>query len=268
MGKLDGKVAFITGAARGQGRSHSVTLAREGARIAAVDMGDHKLDYPKYPTATQADLDETVRQVEAAGSRAIGLVADVRKEDQMKAAVDATMAAFGRIDVLVANAGIVAAFGASWQETRQEFEGVVAVNLIGVWVTAKSVIPHMISAKSGSIILTSSLAGMKGMNGGGYTCAKWGVRGMSKGFANELAQFGIRCNSIHPGTVDTPMIAAIAETLGLPHEEALKNFAAGHLLPAVLDPCDISAGVLWLASDDSRYVTGTELCIDAGWAAR
>jgi SDR family mycofactocin-dependent oxidoreductase len=269
MGKLDGKVALITGAARGQGRSHAVTLAREGADIAAVDIGDRKLDYPKYPVATKADLDETVKQVKALGRKAIGLVANVRKDDEVKAAVDATIKEFGHIDVVVANAGIADKITPFWEIAREDWDGLIANNLTGVWLTCKYTAPHLMAQKSGSIILISSVAGIKGLGGlAHYNASKFAVRGLAKTFANELGEFGIRVNSIHPGTIDTPMIDAIAEMMGAPKEAMIGGFLGLQIFQTMLDPKDISAGVLWLASDDARFVTGLELVIDGGWIAK
>lgn len=269
MGKLDGKVAFITGAARGQGRSHAVTLAAEGADIAAVDIGDRKLDYPKYPVATQADLDETVKQVKALGRKAIGIAADVRKDDEVEAAANKTIKELGHIDIVVANAGICDAITPFWEITRANWDGLLAINLTGVWLTCKYTAPHLIAQKSGSMILISSVAGIKGLGGiAHYNAAKWAVRGLAKTFANELGQFGIRVNSIHPGTIDTPMIDAIAEMSGAPKESFVQQFAGLQIFPQPGESKDTSAGVLWLASDDTRFVTGLELVIDGGFATK
>jgi SDR family mycofactocin-dependent oxidoreductase len=269
MGKLDGKVAFITGGARGQGRSHAVTLAGEGANVAIVDMGDRRLDYPKYPVATKAELDETVKQVEALGREALGLVANVREDDEVKAAVDATIKQFGHIDIVVANAGIADKITPFWEITRENWDGMIANNLTSVWLTCKYTAPHLMAQKSGSIILISSIAGIKGLAGlAHYNASKFAVRGLAKTFANELGEFGIRVNSIHPGTVDTPMVDAIAEMVGTPKEAMIGGFVGLQIFQMMLDPKDISAGVLYLASDDSRYVTGLELVIDGGWITK
>lgn len=270
MGKLDGKVAFITGAGRGQGRSHAVTLAREGADVALVDIAGRKLGYPPYPVSTAEDLKETVRQVEALGRKALFLDADVRSDKEVKEAVDATVKQFGHIDVVVANAGICDKITNFWEISRENWDGLLAVNLTGVFLTCKYTAPHMIQrGKGGSIILISSIAGIKGLAGlAHYNAAKFAVRGLAKTFANELGAHGIRVNSIHPGSIDTPMLDAIAEMSGAPKDSLLAGFTSSQIFDTLLDPKDISAGVLWLASDDSRYVTGLELVIDGGWIVK
>ncbi len=265
MGKLDGKVAFVTGAARGQGRSHAINLACEGASVAAVDIGDRRLDHPNYPVATQADLDETVRQIEALGGKVLGLVADVRREEEVESAVNKTIQEFGHIDVVVANAGVADQITPFWEISRENWEGLLAVNLTGVWLTCKYTAPHLIAQKGGSMILISSVAGIKGMGGlAHYNASKFAVRGLAKTFANELGQFGIRVNSIHPGVIDSPMIDAITQMSGAPKEAMMQAFLSLQIFQTMLDPKDTSAGVMWLASDDSRYVTGVELAIDGG----
>jgi len=265
-GRVEGKVAFITGAARGQGRSHALTLAREGASIAAVDIGDQKLPGKLTKPATKADLDETVRRVEELDQRAIGLVADISQEDQVKAAVDATIAEFGRIDVVVANAAVFDAPAPLWEIPKENWDALLATDLTGTWLTLKHTAPHLVEQGSGSVILISSGAGLRGMGFmSSYVVSKFGVRGLMQSAANELGFSGVRVNSIHPGTVDTPGVDAMMELTGTKREEAIDGYVSGQLFQRLLDPQDTSNAVLFLASEESRNVTGLEFAVDAGF---
>jgi len=204
MGMLDGKVALITGGSRGQGRAHAVTSAREGADVIIVDIADQMATVP-YPMATPDDLEETVKLVEAYDRRALAIKADVRDQQQLDQAVAHGIAEFGKIDILIANAGIwtQAPF---WELTDDQWEEMIGVNLTGVWKSAKAVAPHMIERGSGSIVITSSTnAWEAGLNYAHYVAAKHGVIGLMKNIALELAPHGIRCNSISPGAIKTPM---------------------------------------------------------------
>lgn len=274
MGKLEGKVAFITGAARGQGRSHAVRLAQEGADIIAVD---HLQDMATvgYPQATQEDMAETVRQVEALDRRIIATRADVRDTAALTAAVDDGVAQLGRLDIVLANAGI-ASFAPVEELTDEMWDEMIGVNLTGVFKTVRAAVPHIrAGGRGGAIVLTSSTAGIKGLaNLAHYVAAKHGVVGMVKTFANELAPDMIRVNSVHPTSVDTDMIHN-PETYGLfrpdkpktevTREEAAESFTAMNALPIEwLDPVDVSNAILFLVSDDARYVTGVQLPVDAG----
>jgi SDR family mycofactocin-dependent oxidoreductase len=273
MGRLDGKVAFITGAARGQGRSHALRLAQEGADIIAVDIAEQMSTVP-YPMATPEDLEETVRQVEALDRRIVAEKADVRDVDQLKAAVDKGVAELGRIDIVAANAGIFS--NATVEElTEEQWGDMLDVNLSGVWRTCKVAIPHLRAAGGGSIIITSSTAGIKGFpNFAHYVSAKHGVVGLMRTLALELAPDMIRVNTIHPTSVDTPMIqnenlyalfAPDMEPAARTREALGERFGAMNALPIPwVEPVDISNAVLWLASDESRYVTGVMLPVDAG----
>ena len=275
MGRVQGKVAFITGAARGQGRSHAVRLAQEGADIIAVDICAPIPSVDRYyPGATEADLAETVREVEALDRRIVATKADVRDFGQVKAALDDGVAQLGRLDIVSANAGIFS-FGTMDALTEDEWDDMVDVNLKGVWHTAKAAIPHLRANKGGSMILTSSTAGIHAIpNIGHYVAAKHGVVGLMKTLAMELAPDWIRVNSVHPTSVDTDMIqnAAAYELFApdLPPDERTREVAAERfgtlsLLPIPwVEPVDISNAVLWLASDEARYVTGLELKVDAG----
>ncbi|OMQ15423.1 3-ketoacyl-ACP reductase [Modestobacter sp. VKM Ac-2676] len=274
MGKLEGKVAFITGAARGQGRSHAVRLAQEGADIIAVD---HLQDMASvgYPQATQDDMDETVRQVEALDRRIVATRADVRDTAALGAAVDEGVAQLGRLDIVLANAGI-ASFAPVEELTDEMWEEMIGVNLTGVFKTVRAAVPHIrAGGRGGAIVLTSSTAGIKGLaNLAHYVAAKHGVVGMMKTLANELAPDMIRVNSVHPTSVDTDMIHN-PETYGLfrpdkpksevTREEAAESFRTMNALPVEwVEPVDISNAILFLVSDDGRYVTGVQLPIDAG----
>tara|TARA_R110002020_G_scaffold6850_2_gene29010 strand:+ start:1178 stop:2011 length:834 start_codon:yes stop_codon:yes gene_type:complete len=273
MGRLDGKVAFITGAARGQGRAHALRMAQEGADIIAIDISK-QIETVPYGMATAEDLAETVRQVEALDRRIVASEADVRDYDALSAAVDEGVAQLGRLDIVSANAGIFS--NATAEElTDTAWNDMIGVNLTGVWHTAKAAIPHLRAAGGGSMILTSSTAGIKGFpNFVHYVAAKHGVVGIMRTLALELAPDFIRVNSVHPTSVDTDMIqndslyALFAPDL--PVEERTREtlgarFQSLNALPIPwVEPVDISNAVLWLASDESRYVTGVMLPVDAG----
>jgi SDR family mycofactocin-dependent oxidoreductase len=265
MGRLDEKVAFITGAARGQGRAHAVRLASEGADIIAVDICAG-VESIKMRPATFDDLQETVRLVEKEGRRIVAQKADVRDLDGLQAVFDAGLADLGRIDIVVANAGVLNAAW-SWEMTSQQWQSVIDVNLTGVFHTAKVAIPAMIRQGSGgSIIMTSSTAGLYGQPfTASYTAAKHGVVGLARCLANELAEYSIRVNTIHPTGVRTemylepdlfPMVQTKAETLGPVFMNALPT--------EQMEPEDVSAVVAFLASDDAKYMTGSQVRVDCG----
>ena len=278
MGKLDGKVAFITGAARGQGRSHALRLAQEGADIIAVDICA-QVDSVGYPLATPEDLAETVRQVEALDRRIVASPADVRDSAALKRAVDEGVAELGRLDIVLANAGI-ASFGTVEELTDELWDDMIDINLTGVFKTVRAALPHLRAhGQGGAIVLTSSTAGIKGMaNLAHYVSAKHGVVGLMKTLANELAPDMIRVNSVHPTAVDTDMIHN-DQTYGLfvpdkpasevTRDEVSEIFQALNALPIRwVDPVDISNAVLFLVSDDARYITGVQLPVDAGSTIR
>ncbi|SDF48863.1 SDR family mycofactocin-dependent oxidoreductase [Blastococcus fimeti] len=274
MGKLDGKVAFITGAARGQGRSHALRLAQEGADIIAVDVLD-QVGSVGYPLATQEDLDETVRLVEALDRRIVASKADVRDSAALKAAVDEGVSQLGRVDIVLANAGI-ASFAPVGELTDEMWDDMIDINLTGVFKTVRAALPHLRAhGEGGAIVITSSTAGIKGMaNLAHYVSAKHGVVGLMKTLANELAPEMIRVNSVHPTSVDTDMIHNEAiYGLFMPdkaasevtRDEVGEIFQALNALPIRwVDPVDISNAVLFLVSDDARYITGVQLPVDAG----
>jgi SDR family mycofactocin-dependent oxidoreductase len=271
-GRVQGKVAFITGAARGQGRSHAVRLAEEGADIIAVDIAGPVPSVSAYPPTTGEDLAETVSQVEALDRRIVARKADVRDSAALRAALDDGVAQLGRLDIVVANAGIYQPVptleldDAAWQET-------IGINLTGVWHTVKAALPHLIAGGGGSVILTSSVLGLRGAaNAVHYSAAKHGVVGIMRSLAGEFAQHGIRVNSVHPTLVNTHMVQN-EQVWGLfdagnPHpsrESAAAIMQAVNALPIPwAESVDISNAVLFLASDEARYITGVTLPVDAG----
>jgi SDR family mycofactocin-dependent oxidoreductase len=271
-GRVQGKVALITGAARGQGRAHAVTLAREGADIIAVDICAQP-DWANYPLATQEDLAETVRQVEALDRRISSHVADVRDKAAMDEVVAAGIAEFGRIDIVVANAGIVVL---GHDEPDTVFLNTVEINLSGVMNTINAALPHL--TEGASVVATGSYAGLtplgikNGPGGGGYSYAKRGVASLVSALALQLGGKSIRVNAVHPGNCNTdmlhskPMYKVFRPDLEDPQrEDVLDSFASMQILPIpYVEPEDISNAVLFLASDDSRYVTGLQLRVDGG----
>jgi SDR family mycofactocin-dependent oxidoreductase len=270
MGKLDGKVAFITGGARGQGRSHAVTFAREGADIAVLDLCK-QIDTVEYSMATPDDLAETARQVEALGRNVVAVEGDVRDYDTVNGAIERTVAELGRLDFVLANAGIMPTTGEP--STRLEaWDDAIATMLTGVYYTLKAAMTPMIEAgNGGSIVITSSTAGLSGiaydvdlLNPGemGYAAAKHGVVGLMRNFARALGPHKIRVNTVHPMGVRTPMLsndffAKIAAS-------APPGWVANVFSLDLLEPLDISNAMLWLCSEDARYVTGCTLPVDAG----
>jgi SDR family mycofactocin-dependent oxidoreductase len=272
-GRVQGKVAFITGAARGQGRSHAIRLAQEGADIIAVDILEDVPGIP-YAGATEADLAETVKQVEALDRRIVASKADVRNYAALQAAVDDGVAQLGRLDIVSANAGIGTSPHHAWEIDADTWQTMIDINLTGVWRTAKAAIPHLIEGgNGGSIILTSSAAGLKAYeNIAHYVSAKHGVVGLMRTLALELAPYMIRVNSIHPTQVDTDMIQNEATyRLFRPDLEhpTREDFAPAsqsvNALPIPwVESVDISNAVLFLASDEGRYITGVTLPVDAG----
>ncbi|GAA2199688.1 mycofactocin-coupled SDR family oxidoreductase [Sinomonas flava] len=276
MGRLDGKVAFITGAARGQGRSHAIRLAQEGADIIGIDVCE-AVETNKIPPATQEDLDETVRQVEALDRRIIATKADVRDYDAVKSAVDAGVAELGRLDIVAANAGISGTPNRAEEIPEKDWMTMIDINLSGVWRACKAAIPHLRAAGGGSIIITSSDAGLFAYeNISHYVSAKHGLVGLMRTLALELAPDMIRVNSVHPTTVATDMV--MNDTIFKLFRPDLENptkddFAAAavqmNALPVPwVEAVDISNAVLFLASDESRYITGVPLPVDAGAAVK
>jgi SDR family mycofactocin-dependent oxidoreductase len=267
-GRVQGKIALITGAARGQGRSHAVRLAEEGADIIAVDACVN-YETVDYPMATEADLAQTVKEVEALDRRIVTSVVDVRDGQGMAAAVSAGVEQLGGLDIVSANAGICTV--RTWDEvTPQIWQDTIDVNLTGVWNTVVATLPHLVERGGGSIIVTSSTAGIKGYPFlTPYTAAKHGVVGIMKSLANELAQKNIRVNSVHPTGVDTPMLAGLGGMTELINLDPSTSGIFVNSLPIeVVEARDISSAVLFLASDEARYVTGLEMTVDAGCTNR
>jgi SDR family mycofactocin-dependent oxidoreductase len=271
MGKLDGKVAFITGAARGQGRSHAVRLAQEGADVIAVDLCA-QIDTVPYAMATPEDLQQTVKEVEALDRRIVATQADVRDLAAMERAVADGVAELGRVDIVLANAGI-APMGAE-EDPARAWQDVIDVNLTGVWNTIRAAAPVMVEqGDGGAIVITSSTAGLKGIGGDsgggqGYTAAKHGVVGLMRTFANTLAQHSIRVNTVHPTGVNTPMVVNEVMQQWLSEDPSIAG-AMSNLLPVeMIESVDISNAILFLVSDDGRYVTGVTLPVDAGILAK
>jgi SDR family mycofactocin-dependent oxidoreductase len=272
MGSLDGKAAFITGVARGQGRSHAIRLAADGADIIGVDICAD-IESNGYPMASRDELDETVALVEEQGGKMLASIADVRDFHQLKAALDAGVEHFGRVDIVCANAGIASmAFRElTIEEDLEQWTDVLEVNLVGAFHTAKAAIPHLIAGgRGGSIVFTSSTAGLKGfggLQGGGlgYAASKHGIVGLMRTLANALAPNSIRVNTVHPTAVNTMMAVNPAMT------SFLENYPDGgpHLqnpMPVgLLEPEDISAAIAYLVSDAGKYVTGVTLPVDAGF---
>jgi len=276
MGRVEGKVAFVTGAARGQGRAHAVRLAEEGADIIAVDVC-RQLETVPYAMATPADLAETAQLVEDLDRRILVREADVRDSAQLAEVVRDGVAELGQLDIVVANAGI-ASVGPALELSEEIWQEMIDVNLTGVWKTIKAAVPAMIAAgRGGSVILTSSAAGLRGFpNLTHYVAAKHGVVGMMRALAQELAPHMIRVNTVNPTTVDTPMVmndmfyGLVRPDLEAPgRDDTAEAFVGLNCLPVPwVETIDISNAVLWLASDEARFVTGVALPIDAGFCEK
>ena len=266
MGKLDGKVAFITGAARGQGRSHAVRLAEEGADIIAVDIC-RQMEVVGYPMSTPEDLSQTVKEVTAVGRRIVARQIDVRDHEGLQQAFDEGVAELGPVGIVLANAGIGPGGMASAQ---QQWDDVIGVNLTGVWNTGRVAIPSMIEhGQGGAIVLTSSTGGLIGPGVNhpgvlGYTAAKHGVIGLMRSWANYLAPHYIRVNTVAPTTVRTPMANGGDVSTIIQHVPELALSLTNAIPVEAVDPIDVTNAILWLVSDEARYITGTVIPVDAG----
>jgi SDR family mycofactocin-dependent oxidoreductase len=271
MADLTGQVALVTGAARGQGRSHALALAAAGADIVAVDACTDVATAP-YPLATPDDLAATAKEIEQLDRRVVAVQTDVRDSAGLEAAVEQGIAELGRLDVLVANAGIWA-LGKLWEITEAQWQEMLDINLTGVWRSVKAVVPHMIEQRAGSIVLTSSVNGFEA--GGGmthYVAAKHGVLGLMKNAALELGPYGIRCNAVCPGFMDTKMnewqgaYDMMAGHEGGTPEDRRRSAYNWHALArrGALAPSSVSRSVVFLASDDAADITGVALPVDAG----
>jgi SDR family mycofactocin-dependent oxidoreductase len=274
MGLADGKVALVTGAGRGQGRSHAARLAAEGADVIAVDICANRVETLSYPLATEDDLDATVAQVKATGRRAVKAIADVRFLPELQQAVAAGLAELGKIDIVCANAGI-GSWALSWEMTEQQWGDMIDINLTGVFNTVRAALPSMVQrGEGGCVVLTSSTAGLRGyLHTAHYTAAKHGVIGLMKVLAQELGEHRIRVNALCPTTVRTPLVIndatfeLFAPEVPNPTEDDVREpFEALNILPGVawIEPSDVSDAVLFLCSDAAKHITGVALPIDAG----
>ena len=274
MGLVDGKVALITGAGRGQGRSHALRLASEGADVIAVDIGGGQVETISYELASEDDLDSTVKEIEAMGRRAVKAVADVRSLSDLQGAVDAGLSELGKIDIVCSNAGI-GSWAVAWEMTEQQWKDMIDINLTGVFNATRAALPSMVErGEGGSVVLTSSTAGLRAYaNTAHYTAAKHGVIGLMKVLAQEAGPHRVRVNAVCPTTVRTPLVIndstfeLFAPHLENPTENDVREpFESLNILPGVawIEPEDVSDAVLFLCSDAAKYITGVALPIDAG----
>ena len=266
-GTLQGRVAFITGAARGQGRAHAARLAREGADIIALDICAPVSDSISYPAANPEDLADTVRAVEAEGRKVLARAVDIRDDAAVRQLVADGVEQFGRLDILIANAGVLS-WGRVWELTDEQWNAIIGVNLTGTFYTVRAAIPAMIEAgNGGSIVVVSSSAGLKATPGNGhYSASKHGLVGLTNSLAIELAEFGIRVNSIHPYSIDTPMVEPdlMMQVFGK-HPHYLHSFGPMPLQPkGFMAASEVSDVVAWLAGDGSATLTGAQIPVDKG----
>lgn len=260
-------VAFVTGAAHGQGRAVALALAKQGTNIVAFDVAQN-LSYPAYTFGSSEELSSLQQEIEDAGVSCLTIAGDVRKDAEVSNAVEQAVSTFGRIDILFNNAGICA-YGLAHELSEDEWDTMLDINLKGAWLVARRVIPVMIAQKSGVIINNSSIAGLRGMNRlSHYAASKWGLVGLTKSWAIELAPHNIRVNSIHPTGVNTPMNDGLAALEGTT-TQAIAERSAGNLLPVPwVEPEDVAGMVLYLVSNAARYVTGSQFVLDAGLLTR
>src|SRR6201996_3482184 len=274
MGLVDGKVALVTGAGRGQGRSHALRLAAEGADVIAVDIAGGQVETISYELASEADLDTTVSAIEALGRRAVKAIADVRSLSDLQAAADAGLAELGKIDIVCANAGI-GSWAVVWEMTERQWSEMIDINLTGVFNTVRAALPSMVDRGAGGcLVLTSSTAGLRAYpNTAHYTAAKHGVIGLMKVLTQELGPHRIRVNAVCPTTVRTPLVIndatfeLFAPHLESPTEDDVREpFEGLNILPGVawIEPSDVSDAVVFLCSDAAKFITGVALPIDAG----
>jgi SDR family mycofactocin-dependent oxidoreductase len=267
MGVLEGKVALVTGAARGLGRTHCLRLAEEGAAVIAVDLCQ-QIPTVDYPMATREDLAATVAAVEAGGGRIVASVADVRNRDTLEGAVRSGVRDLGGLDVVVANAGIAPLYIEA--DARAEaWRDVIDVNLTGVWNTVDVSIPALVARGGGSVAIISSAAGLRGLGGDSvgmtaYTAAKHGVVGLMRTLARQLGPHSIRVNTIHPGGMGTAMTSSESMRRFLLENEDFAHSVSNVLPVRMVETVDVSNAVVWLASDAARFVTGITLPVDAG----
>lgn len=263
MSDLTGKAAFITGAAHGQGRATALALAREGVNIVAFDIAK-TLQYPGYKLGSEKDLGSLSQECQALGVQCLSFSGDVRVDEDIVAAVKGAEKEFGAIDILFNNAGICA-YGLAHELTEMEWDAMLDINLKGAWMVARRIIPLMIKQRAGVIINNSSVAGLRGMNRlSHYAASKWGLTGLTKSWAIELSQYNIRVVSIHPTGVNTPMNDGLAELEGSTPMEIAERSAGNLINVAWVEAEDVANAVVFLASDKSRFVTGSQFVLDAG----
>lgn len=264
---LTDKVALITGAAHGQGRATALALAKEGVHIAAFDIGS-PLVYPGYELGSLDDLYSLQEEVQQTGVKCLIFQGDISIDSAIKNAVYETVSQLGSIDILFNNAGICA-YGLAHELAEEEWDAMIDINLKGAWLAARHVIPVMIKQKSGNIVNNSSVAGLRGMNRlSHYAASKWGLVGLTKSWAIELAPYNIRVNSVHATGVNTPMNDGLAALEGKTPQE-IAEASAGNLLPVPwIEPEDVANAVVYLVSDKARYVTGSQFVLDAGLLTR
>jgi (+)-trans-carveol dehydrogenase len=276
MGRFDDKVVFVSGAARGQGRAHAIRFAQEGADIIAVDACVNHAGL-EYPMSTEADLAETVRLVRAEGRRIVAGKADVRSQAELDGVVGEGVSEFGRIDVVLANAGVLSMAENSWTMTEDQWTTVVDTNLGGAWRTCKAAIPTMIEGnRGGSIIITGTSNGYRNEQGhASYNAAKLGLVGLSRTLAGELGQYNIRVNTVHPSIVRTPLIwndvivplMCPGETMAtIDEDDYYERIEFLHDVKGVMQPSDVSELMVFLASDAGRFITATEVLTDGGYS--
>jgi NAD(P)-dependent dehydrogenase (short-subunit alcohol dehydrogenase family) len=265
--RFAGRVALITGAAHGQGRAVALALAKEGAHIAALDVAK-PLAYPGYALGSVADLDGLAAECHALGVESLACTADVRNDTAVNLAVTETVNHWGRIDILFNNAGICG-YGLAHELTEDAWDAMLDINLKGAWLVARRVIPHMIAQRSGVIINNSSVLGLRGAARlSHYVASKWGLVGLTKSWAIELAPYNVRVVSIHPTGVNTPMNDGLAALEGLTPQQVAER-SAGNLLPVPwVEPEDVAAAVVYLAGDEARSITGSQFVLDAGLLSR
>jgi NAD(P)-dependent dehydrogenase (short-subunit alcohol dehydrogenase family) len=264
MTDLFGKVAFVTGGARGIGRAQAISLAKAGADVAVVDIAGDIIGHA-VTLGRESDLEATASAVRASGRRAVSIRADVRSTDDMRRAASYALEALGSIDLLICNAGIGSASKKAWEIAEPDWERMLAVNLTGAWLTCKHAVPHMLRRRDARIVFTASTAGLRGYEGiADYCAAKFGLIGLMKTLAIELAPHGITVNAICPGSVDTEGNRGVAASMGMSLDEMTTFFRSYQLLKPIFEPQDIANATVWLCSGQARYVTGHALPVDGG----
>jgi SDR family mycofactocin-dependent oxidoreductase len=276
MGKLDGKAALITGGARGQGRSHAITLAGEGASVILMDNLVVDVPFQSYPGGSPQEYEQTQKMLSDMGARFVALTGDVRNPEDLNEAVQAGVSEFGGIDIAVCNAGVALELKPTAEVHPESWQLIIDTNLTGVFNTIRAVLPNMVERKSGRIIATSSMAGRAGYpNSAGYSPAKWGVIGLVKTVANEYGRYGITANAVCPTNVNSPMIhnkdtyaLFVPEVENPTREQAEERMKMMHPLGIpYVEPSDISQAILFLASDAARYISGEALAVSGGMMA-